>query len=274
MRSFLLRLCRIGLIPEAIWKRIPVSGTFDVALPDGTMFRYHAVRNDQIGRRLFWGGIDAFEPETVNEYFARARQASLVLDIGANTGLYAVLACRANPESTVFAVEPVPRINALLRGNIALNQLEERCHSFAAAVTDYVGAAQFHVPFGDVPTSASLEPTGFRGNDGKLVSVDAITVDSLVSGLGRVDLVKIDVEGFEDRVLKGMTHTLAEYCPTIIVECNPDGPIQEIESILTTFDYRFFHIRGDGSAPISHITPDSTERFRNILCIHSSRSVE
>lgn len=274
MRYGSLQLCRYGLLPQSVWKRIPVDGSFEVSISGGSTFRYVSVRNDQIGRRLFWGGIDAFEPETVREFISHARGASLILDIGANTGLYAMLACTVNPAATVIAVEPVPRINALLQQNIVANQLEDRCRSIAAAISDRIGVATFHVPTGDVPTSASLKQTGFRGTDGALITVDVLTVDSLISGLGRVDLVKIDVEGFEDQVLQGMTNTLTAFRPTIILECNPDGPYQEIDSILTSFGYRFFHIRDQELAPLSRITPDPIEKFRNFLCIHNSRCME
>jgi FkbM family methyltransferase len=147
-----------------------------------------------------------------------------------------------------------------------MNGWEDRCQALSVAVANVEGSAKLHVPFGDVPKSASLHSQGFRGYEGSLIDVPVTTIDAICSESERVDLVKIDVEGFEDKVLEGMQQVLADSTPTIIVECNPDGPFAAIETILTRFGYRFFHLRREGPVAADKIIPDKKERDRNFLC--------
>lgn len=259
-------IARAGLLPPAVWRRLPVETVFLVSLPDGNAFRYSALPNDATGRALWWRGLKSWQPETLRIFHQLSKKAQLVLDIGANTGVFTLLACAANPHLKVISFEPVPRIYNRLREHVRLNGYEGRCQVRNEAVSNRIGVTQFHVPFGDVPTSASLQPNGFRGVQGELIEVHVTTVDSVCATRERVDLVKIDVEGYEDKVLEGMRRTLATSKPTVIVECNPDGPYQAIEAILGSFGYRFFHLRKQGPEPCHKITPDESEQFRNFLC--------
>jgi FkbM family methyltransferase len=254
-------------MPAAVWKRLPVNGVFQVLLPDGRAFLYSAVPNDAIARALFWRGLPAWESETTHIFYKLAARSELVLDIGANTGVYTLLACAANPRARVISFEPVPHVYLKLVENVRLNRWESQCCIRQEAVSSTNGSAQFHVPFGELPTSASLAVEGFRGREGTLIQVPLVTVDSLLQKDDRVNLVKIDVEGFEDHVLKGMQEVLATSAPTLIIECNSDGPFRAVEAILAQFGYRFYHLRHEGPTPMDRIVPDPTETYRNFLCI-------
>lgn len=265
-RSTLLAMTRAGLLPPQVWKRLPVTRTFPVRLPDGQSFLYSAVSEDSIGRALHWRGLGGFEPETVRVFYELARHARTVLDIGANSGIFTLLACGASSDSTVVAFEPVPHIYLRLVANIKGNDWTKQCRTMQVAVSNGIGTAKFHVPFGEMPTSASLNTAGFRGWRGALIDVPVTTVDAACAGAGKVDLVKIDVEGFEDRVLEGMQRVLAESQPDLIVECNPDGPYPSVDRILSSFGYRFYHLLPEGPVHRDRIIPDTTETYRNFLC--------
>lgn len=172
-----------------------------------------------------------------------------------------------NPKVRVIAFDPVPHIHRRLEEQIALNGLGDRCQARCEAVSNVLGSVRFHVPHGELPTSASLHAMGFRGVEGSLIDVPVTMIDEVCSDDDHVDLVKIDVEGFEDKVLEGMQRVLAESAPALIVECNPDGPYTAVEAILTRFGYRFFHIRDEGPVQVERIIPDGQERYRNFLCI-------
>jgi hypothetical protein len=112
---------------------------------------------------------------------------------------------------------------------------------------------------------------GFRGANGELIAVPVTTVDAACLEHGRVDLVKIDAEGFEDKVLEGMLRVLTTHQSMVIVECLPDGPYKAVQDILARFGYRFFHLRESGPVPMADIVPDMTERYGNYLCIPECR---
>ncbi len=137
------------------------------------------------------------------------------------------------------------------------------------AVSNFIGEAQFHVPFGDLPTSASLNPSGFRGFNGALIRVPVTTVDAIV-GAREVDLAKIDVEGFEDRVLEGMQTVLTKSHPTLLVECVPDGPHRRVEEILKDFGYYIYALRREGPARVERVAPERMY-YENFMFIHPER---
>lgn len=259
-----------GLLPTAIWKRLPIEGSFSVWLPGGETFQYASIADDSIGRALYWRGTNAWETETIDIYYKLAKRSNIVVDVGANTGMYTSIACAANEQAKVYAFEPVPQVYHRLIANIELNGYQARCTLQNIAISSSNGTVQFHIPASTLPTSASLNTKGFRGYSGTVTNVPAATLDS-ICGNEQVDLVKIDVEGFEDQVLVGMQGILQKSAPAIIVECNCDGPYRQIEAILSKYNYSFFHLKSSGPQQTAHIQPDVTDHYRNYLCLPRQR---
>jgi len=247
--------------------RLPVDQTFTVQVGDNSAFTYVAQPRDQIGNSLYWRGLDrGLEAETQRVFRTLAQEAEFILDVGANTGLYTLLACAVSPIAQVVSFEPVPRVYQILKQNVELNGWSARCDLRNQAVSNAMGLARLHVPLSNVPTSASLNPDGFRGNSGELIEVEATTIDAVCADRARVDLVKLDVEGFELEVLEGMERVLATDRPTIIMECIREGRYQATESLLARYGYRFYHLRDDGPIAVARLVPDIDERYRNFLC--------
>ena len=96
---------------------------------------------------------------------------------------------------------------------------------------------------------------------GVLITVPLTSVDWLCNS-SAVDLVKIDAEGLEDKVLKDMMENLASTSPTNIYWCNPDGPSQVIESFLIGFGYRLYHPLDERLVPVKSIEADQHGNFR------------
>ncbi|MGI0084715.1 MAG: FkbM family methyltransferase [Nitrososphaerales archaeon] len=151
-------------------------------------------------------------------------------DIGANIGYYAVLAARLiGPEGIVIAVEADPNVAQILTKNFEANHLSN-ARVISGAVTDFSGT----VRLGCAPASGW---TGFyyRTAD-KWVEVPAFTVDSLVRSLRltHVDVIKIDVEGAEGRVLDGMTDTFRRLEPKLLIEvhCGHSGIEEHVFRVL------------------------------------------
>ena len=266
LRETLRMLSLAGFLPPAIWKRLPVEVVFPVKLPDGRSFFYSATANDVIARALYWRGLKDWESETIPVFYRLAQSAEIVLDIGANTGFYTLLACTANPRARVIAFEPVPRVYEKLLEHIRLNHFEDQCEVYQIAVSNFIGTAQMHIPLGDLPTSASLNPKGFRGFDGILLEVPVTTVDAVV-GEKPVDLAKIDVEGFEPQVLEGMQHTLQRSHPTLFIECLPDGPYGRVEEILKDLGYQIYLLSHKGPIQVDRVIPRRMY-YENFLFIH------
>jgi FkbM family methyltransferase len=145
----------------------------------------------------------------------------VAVDVGANIGLTALALAALLPQGRVVAVEPSPRTLAALRRTLAANGLEARVAVEGAAVGAAPGEAEFH----DSEHSAGshlLAAGTMRAEQLGRVVVPVTTLDRIAEaqGLQRLDLLKIDVEGFETEVLDGAAATLARYRPVCIAEFN------------------------------------------------------
>jgi FkbM family methyltransferase len=125
-----------------------------------------------------------------------------VIDAGANTGVYAVQQARRG--ARVYAFEPNPDCFRRLRKAVQANGLEGQVNAFHRALGAAPGRAQLFLPAG-VTTMGSLRPEWTPALCGPAVAVEVETLADVVSrhGIARVDLLKVDVEGFELDVLRG-----------------------------------------------------------------------
>lgn len=157
-------------------------------------------------------------------------QGDSVIDIGANVGIFtAALSKLVGPEGYVFAFEPIPETFHLLSSNSRL---------FSYPNVTLLNVAASNVPrlvSMEVPDSESGLPNIYLAHIvDKLQGVRrfAIPVDSL-SIPGNVSFCKVDVEGHELSVLKGMENLLREHAPTLVVE----GDSEEVNDFLGSLGY-------------------------------------
>ncbi|WP_416971096.1 FkbM family methyltransferase [Streptomyces sp. 4F14] len=163
------------------------------------------------------------------------RPGDVFYDIGANVGFCTVLgARRVGPHGRVYSFEPLPDNVTALRHNIALSGLPN-VTVLACALADRRGPALL-TPAGE-PFWARLSilppPPGARA----AIPVACRSVDELVRG-GRIaapHVVKIDVEGAEPGVLRGMAATLRTARPVVVCEIHGTG--EEIRALLTAAGY-------------------------------------
>jgi len=271
--ALLRRLAKAGLLPLFIWRWLPVERDFVVSLSPRHKFFYRSTFGDLIGRFLYWSGTRRWERRERLVFYDLARTADLVLDIGANTGVYTLTACAANPSARVIAFEPEPRAFERLSDNIALNGWESRCEARREAASDFVGRSEFEIPsHSRLPTSSRLRPDRGGRIEGDLTTVPLTTVDTVCDGKGRVGLVKIDVEGAEGKVLDGMRTVLEQSAPTILMETRNESPLRKIQDTLTRAGYRLFDVRDEGLAQISEIAADGERDYWNLLCVPERES--
>ena len=124
------------------------------------------------------------------------------IDAGANVGSYTVLAGGA-VGATVTSIEPIPRTFECLRQNIFLNGLEALVNAWQGGLSDSTGTLRFTE---DLDTGNHVV---VENEPGPTVEVPVKSVDDLVDGKTPV-LLKVDVEGYEHRVLCGASRTLAD----------------------------------------------------------------
>ncbi len=142
-----------------------------------------------------------------------------VCDIGANMGYYSVLMSElVGHQGQVHCFEPNPRVCELLQATLNVNGFAQRAkvHGIALSESDQADLA-FFIPHND-PKNARLVSAGFSHPSGQTISVRSRSIDSL--NLPPISFIKIDVEGAELQVLRGLQALKDAYKPRIVCEVN------------------------------------------------------
>lgn len=169
--------------------------------------------------------FDAGEVQLFVDLAARLPEGGTFLDIGANFGVFSLAVAQVlrHRRGTVHAFEAQRIIAYMLCGTVALNSLEN-LHVHHAAVGDQAG--NLDIPAFDYRKPSSFGSIEFGGQQKEFIGqprgaqssgrVPCVRVDDLA--LQQVQLIKIDVEGMEDAVLRGARATIARDLPWALVE--------------------------------------------------------
>lgn len=189
------------------------------------------------GPHSYWMGI--YEPETQQLLGTLLKSRGVFYDVGAQAGFFSLLASLlVGEQGLVVAVEPVPTNASRLRRHVDINQTAN-IEVVEAAVSDKVGRVSFDTSLGLVGGCISV--------DGD-ISVQAVTIDSLVTDTGRPpDVLKVDAEGAEPQVLKGARRTLLTYRPYILLSTHGVDVENDCLSILEDLGYKTLPTRPDRS---------------------------
>ncbi|MBN8216532.1 MAG: FkbM family methyltransferase [Spirochaetes bacterium] len=187
-----------------------------------------------------------------------------VYDIGAHVGLLTVFFSGAARAGRVLAFEPNPALFHLLEKNLRANRLSG-VEALPIAVGDGPGELELSIS-ADHPAMGSLSPwvqSGRGRSDFRLIRVPVRSLDDLGESraLPTPHFVKIDTEGFEYAVLRGMEKILATAHPALFLEMHgtPDTP--QLFSLLQKHGYRVTHVEtgrnitegGDGTLRAGHL---------------------
>lgn len=200
--------------------------------------------------------LGAFEPITVAACGRLIRPGDTILDIGANVGALTLpMARMAGPTGKVYAFEPTDFAFRKLTANLALNpDLAARVNASQTMLTDTAAAV-----VEPIYSSWPLEGTKAL-HDKHLGAAESTTgtvpqrLDLALSGVARVDFIKMDVDGFECHVLGGASETLRKHRPIILMELAPYCLVErkrslvELLGILQGSGYRLYHL--DGTTPV------------------------
>jgi FkbM family methyltransferase len=239
---------------------------FGVALQGETVERRDGLwwcldRGDYICQDLYWSSAN--DRAEMRHALRSIRAGGVMLDVGANYGYYCItIASRLRQNCTIHAFEPNGVVFERLRKNLALNG--------ARAVTAY------HMGLSDREGTAAIVPVPGHSGATYLRPGHGVAVTSLdrfceSASVDRLDLVKIDAEGAELRILSGGSRTLDRLRPVLLLELNAPtlerehASPPEVLALLRSLEYRVYTIRpkreitvGAGSLPLPVL---------NVLCL-------
>lgn len=228
VRSMILPFTRAGLPAGAVLRRLklaylvrpdPWAGEATVVAPrrDGGRMRLDL---DEWTDRIAWFTGRYYERHTEDVLSALLKKGDCVLDIGANNGLLAIHAARlVGPGGIVDCFEPNPQMAGRVREQIELNGLKNVIlREFALGALE--GDATLCVPNGFPGTGSLSAANGLRAEQITEHCVAVRRADDVLAGRNRlIKLVKIDVEGHEPNVLRGMSQILQADRPFVLTEC-------------------------------------------------------
>lgn len=220
IRTFLIRLDSLIQKSKLYWR---ISGTIDLTY-NGIKFKYFSSTDDGIVDTLFYK-LDHREDGELKLIQSIISNGTFIIDIGANTGLYSLLAAKTNPSSKILAIEPHPGNFKRLSKNIKLNNLTN-VSLLQNAVGDLENEIIFNIPQGVEISDTSSADLNFSKQtyEGSLkwkeIKVQQITLDSLITKIEtkEVNAIKIDVEGYEINVFEGAKQFFKEFYPIVICE--------------------------------------------------------
>jgi FkbM family methyltransferase len=178
--------------------------------------------------------IQIFHPhdmQTINEIFCRKDypidiSARRILDVGANIGISAIYFLTHAPNSFVYLFEPLPANIERLKRN--LTPFEGRYRLFPIAVFDRSGTVDFHTePIGRYSQIATDEHLSDMQAciEVECRHIGDVLTEILQEGEGKIDLIKIDIEGLEEVVIDAIDPELSKSIEMIVYETNRSGRI-------------------------------------------------
>lgn len=188
-----------------------------VTLPDFSIYVH--VSDKAIGETIAAHGV--YEGHVTAELRRRLKPGDTFVDVGANVGFFTLLAASlVGGRGRVVAFEPSRSNAELLRksleanpfDNVTLHRTALGCESGAAILVHEPGSSNAILPRSpenDMPAHALRE------------EVSIVRLDDFLPVLPSVEIVKMDVEGFEPQVWDGMTELVARYRPVVLLELSP-----------------------------------------------------
>lgn len=240
---------------------------------DGITYELHL--NQLIDSSIYWHGC--FEGDTSKAIQELVKPGMVVLDIGANIGCHALpMAKIVGTTGKVIAFEPMEWPLERLRRNIALN-------SFNNIVIENIGVSNISEVKDVLFRSSWTIDNTLIEEANKSSKVQFVRLDDYVKEvhLERVDFIKLDVDGYEYKVISGALETLRKFKPDIIMELGDyslrlvGDSIEELMTEIYSLGYEFcsekdFKPFPDRQSIIQSI-PDLDTTTINVVLLHQNR---
>jgi FkbM family methyltransferase len=223
------------------------KGKFPVNIPKTNQKFVLNAWNSTIENEIFWNGFgNTWEPETIHLWVKLCKKSNVIFDVGANTGIYSLIAGKLNTEAKIIAFEPssliIPKFKINMKDNNLNVQLIEK------GVSNEDGEKVFYDVKGSHQSSASLSDQKlkyFEGFQGEIneYRIQTLRLDSFIEETGLIpDLIKIDVELHEPEVIEGLGEFLINNGPTLIIEVLTETVAEKLNYLFRDTSYFFYEL--------------------------------
>lgn len=198
-------------------------------------------------------------------------KGGVFVDVGANIGVMSTFAARhAGDKGLVFAFEPDAVNFTRLTWARKTNRLPQLLPFPVALGADKGAASLMGAPGGDGGLSSLVKIEGFQ----EQATVPVVRMDAYLAAFdpARIDLIKIDVEGFEKDVVEGATKIFERYKPAVIMEMVNDDAVTAGEA-LCRLGYRSFVAGEKSGRALDDLSETAPQKLthNNMLFVHASK---
>jgi len=233
---------------------------------EGKVIKLYNPGYTTIENEIFWKGLEGWEKTSVELWKKLVNHSECILDVGANSGLYSILASALNPKAQIYAFEPVQRTAVLFQRNLELN-LKTNIKLIKKAVSNANGNFTFYDTSSQSQYSASLNQKMLEDDENRVTyQIEAIRLDSMSElSTYNVGLIKLDVEMHEPEALEGMIDIINRNHPTILIEVLNNEIATKVNNLLSNVNYLCFSI--DELNKPKLLKKISPSEFHNLLLI-------
>jgi FkbM family methyltransferase len=196
---------------------------------------------------------EVYEPQIWQHMMSQVRSGDTIVDVGAYIGLYTVaLAKRVGVHGKVIAFEPDPESFLVLKSHVRLNKLQDRVELVPCTISLCDGEVDFFA-------GKSSYSTISKQSDNSTVKVNSVRIDTYF-GDAKIDILKIDVEGFEEEVIQSSMGLLTDKARSprlIYIEVHPyvwSKTNTTSNSLIKYLEQCGYQIRGVDGDKIEQIT--------------------
>ena len=255
--------------PPSIYQHLHFIGPITVSVNKLKSFKINHY-GFQIENEIFWTGLNnGYEKESLKIWIKLCEKCDTIIDIGANTGVYSLIAKSINSNANVYAFEPVNRVYKKLVNNLKLNNYD--IIAIEKAISNKNGIGIIYDTLTDhiysVTVNKNLTHPGTKVVE---TTINTITLDSFIKNnfIKEVSLLKIDVETHEAEVLEGFKEYLYIYTPTILIEILNDEVGKKVQDLMNGLEYLYFNI--DEKIGARRVELISKLEYNNYLLCNSS----
>jgi FkbM family methyltransferase len=224
-----------------VYQHFYFTDTFKIRLQKKSFLMKH--HGFQLENEIFWKGLHkGWEKISIEVWTQLSERSEVIIDAGANTGVFSLISKTVNPTSTVYAFEPVKRVYEKLKENIHLNNYDVK--AFETALSEKDGSAVIYDPMTPHVYSVAVNKNIAEIETATRIAITTLSLKTFIEehNLRKIDLMKIDVETHEYEVLKGMGEYLRVFKPSMLIEILNDELGTKIEELLNGLNYLYFNI--------------------------------
>lgn len=216
----------------------PYFGYVEVAVTGVRPFVMLSNNDDVVAQVYFWFGRDSYESLSLRVWRRLCRSADIILDVGAYTGLFTLVAAFSSPGAELHAFEPDPAAHSRLLMNLAVNRVGQDVQVHEVAASEATGTATLHAFQGPLNLTTGSSLSVKEGKDvERQRQVATARLDETVPRDERRLAIKIDAEEVEDRVIAGLEGALATREASLLVEVSSRSMLERCREQLAGCTY-------------------------------------